>query len=590
MDKKCMLIFVSVGFVLGLMGHAFASNDFNNASGDHLWSNPNNWSMSVVPDDATTNPGEAVPQWSNDVGMLMDDTHCIIDTNASAFHVMVGAYGADNELEITGGTLTIGQWGLDIGRGGNGDMAHEGSYGKVLMTGGEIITEVINLPEQWAQSPLIKGLLWMQGGFIRTNSLDMGAEGGQYRQGSLYLDEGTIRVNGEFTMHGDSAWIDFREGTLIVTGDHTDEIQGYIDSGWITAYEGQGSLVLEYSGSETILSAQSAEALKAMTPRPGNYSTVNSLAVTFSWTPGSQVQRTGGHDVYIGTNLDDVSNATRASHANVEYVNVDDNSYGPFDVEFGRSYFWRVDQLNDDHADKLWRGSVWTFTVAEHGLVDDMESYGLEFIPGQAGSRPDYTWKDGNGWTNPSPGWGGNGTGSEVEAEFSPSNRVHDGELSLKFSYDTFSKPKAEIRADTADLTIGSYWAAAKSMELWFYGTATNQVGKQMWVALEDAAGTSSIVPYGGDMNDIKLEQWQLWRIAINEFVSVDLTDIKSIAIGFGMPGDATGASGTVYFDDITVHPCRPGGLVFDFNGDCVVDYQDMAIMAENWMEKKLSP
>jgi len=585
MDNKRILGFVSVGLVLGLMGHGLASNDFTDAGGDQLWSNPDNWSMFIVPQDATTNPGEASPQWVNDVGMLMDGTHCIIDADASAYHVMVGAYGAENKLEITGGTLTIGQWGLDIGRGGD-NMAHEGSSGEVVITGGNVITQSINLPMQWTQPPLIKGLLWMQGGFVSTDSLNMGAEGGE---GDLYLDAGTIRVNDGFTME-DPAWIDFREGTLIVAGDHTDQIQGYIDDEWITAYEGQGRLLLEYTGSETILMAEPAESLAAITPRPGNYTTVNRLAVTFSWTPGMLVQRTGGHDVYIGASLEDVTNASRASHPNVEYVNVDDSSYGPFNVEFGETYYWRVDELNDDHADKLWRGNVWTFTVAEHGLVDNMESYGLEFTPGQAGGRPDYTWKDGDGWASPSPGWGGNGTGSTVQLEFSPSQYVHDGELSLRFDYDTFSKPTAEIRADTVDLAIGSYWAAAQSVELWFHGIADNQVGKQMWVALEDGAGTSHAVPYSGDMSDIQREQWQLWRIALNEFVGVDLGDVQSIAIGFGMPGDTTSAIGTVYLDDITLHPCRPGGLAFDFNDDCVIDYQDMAIMAEGWLEKRLSP
>lgn len=586
MHNKLTIICVSLGIVLGGMGQTFAGNDFTNGGGDHLWTNPNNWSMSVVPENATLHPGEAVPQWMNDVGMVMDDTICIVDANASAYHVMVGAYGGENKLEMTGGTLTIGQWGLDIGRGGNGNLAHEGSSGEVLMTGGEIITTSISIPMQWTQPPLIKGLLWMQGGFVRTDALTMGAEGGQ---GRVYLDGGTVRVDGPFTMHGGSAWMDFREGTLIVAGDQTETIQGYMNSGWISAYEGQGTLVLEYTGTDTILTAQTADSLKATTPRPGNYSTVNSLGVTFSWTTGAQTQRSGGHDLYIGTHLDDVTHATRIDHPNVEYVNLDDNSYGPMGVEFGKTYYWRVDQINNSHPDKLWPGTVWAFTVAEYGLVDDMESYGFGGQPGVPGGRIWYTWKDGQGWTNPAPGWGGNGTGSSVNLELT-ADRVHEGEQSLLFEYNTFSKPKAEIRADTADLAIGSNWAGAKSVELWFYGDVANLGGKQMYVALQDAVGQSHTVPYSGDANDIKLEQWQPWRIGLDEFVGVDLSDVRSMSIGLGMPGDPAGGSGTVYFDDITVHPCRPGGLAFDFNGDCVVDYQDMAIMAEDWLNKKLSP
>ena len=30
----------------------------------------------------------------------------------------------------------------------------------------------------------------------------------------------------------------------------------------------------------------------------------------------------------------------------------------------GTTYYWRVDEVNDVHPDKIWRGSVWRFTVA----------------------------------------------------------------------------------------------------------------------------------------------------------------------------------------------------------------------------------
>ena len=111
-------------------------------------------------------------------------------------------------------------------------------------------------------------------------------------------------------------------------------------------------------------------------------------------------------------------------------------------------------------------------------------------------------------------------------------------------------------------------------------------------VALEDTTGTDAVMPYDGSMNDITLEEWKLWRISLQDFVDVDLANVKSIAIGFGVRGNTTtpGGVGTVYFDDIRVYPCRPGGLAADFNGDCVVDLRDVAIFVDSWCDKSLWP
>lgn len=50
------------------------------------------------------------------------------------------------------------------------------------------------------------------------------------------------------------------------------------------------------------------------------------------------------------------------------------------------------------------------------------------------------------------------------------------------------------------------------------------------------------------------------------------------------------GGAGTVFFDDIRVYPCRLDGLVADFNGNCVVNLKNLAILVDSWLEKRLSP
>lgn len=51
--------------------------------------------------------------------------------------------------------------------------------------------------------------------------------------------------------------------------------------------------------------------------------------------------------------------------------NQDANSYDLTGLGNGKTYYWRIDEVNDAHPDKLWKGDVWRFTTAyrEGGYV-----------------------------------------------------------------------------------------------------------------------------------------------------------------------------------------------------------------------------
>ena len=57
---------------------------------------------------------------------------------------------------------------------------------------------------------------------------------------------------------------------------------------------------------------------------------------------------------------------------------------------------------------------------------------------------------------------------------------------------------------------------------------------------------------YDGDMNDVKREVWQQWRVPLAEFNDVNLANVARMAIGFGdrKPGGVNGY-GIMYFDEI---------------------------------------
>jgi hypothetical protein len=71
---------------------------------------------------------------------------------------------------------------------------------------------------------------------------------------------------------------------------------------------------------------------------------------------------------------------------------VDETSFGPGQLEWGKTCFGRVDQVNAANPESPWKGRVWSFTVADFLIVDDFESYTDEE---GVGARIYETWADG---------------------------------------------------------------------------------------------------------------------------------------------------------------------------------------------------
>jgi hypothetical protein len=88
--------------------------------------------------------------------------------------------------------------------------------------------------------------------------------------------------------------------------------------------------------------------------------------VVLSWTPGIYADQ---HDVYVGTNLSDINDAGRANPLGVlASQNQGANTYDPAGLlEFGRTYYWRVDEVNAPPSSTIFKGAVWSFTVEPYG-------------------------------------------------------------------------------------------------------------------------------------------------------------------------------------------------------------------------------
>ena len=86
-------------------------------------------------------------------------------------------------------------------------------------------------------------------------------------------------------------------------------------------------------------------------------------------------------------------------------------------------------------------------------------------------------------------------------------------------------------------------------LSLWFKGDAGNSA-ERMYVALNGNA-----VVYHDDPAVTQVGRWTEWVIDLAAF-GTDLTNVNSIAIGFGTKGSpAAGGTGSMLIDDITLIP-----------------------------------
>ncbi len=95
----------------------------------------------------------------------------------------------------------------------------------------------------------------------------------------------------------------------------------------------------------------------AREPNPDDSQTDVPQYVVLNWTPGGSVASTNGHKVYFSENLSDVKNG-------IGGITQSANSYAlPNRLDFEKTYYWRVDEVNDVNPASPWTGSVWSFTT-----------------------------------------------------------------------------------------------------------------------------------------------------------------------------------------------------------------------------------
>jgi len=252
---------------------------------------------------------------------------------------------------------------------------------------------------------------------------------------------------------------------------------------------------------------------------------------SLSWSRGSTAL---SHDVYFGTDRDAVAGADNGApefQGNQAGTSLSLASL----VEFGGGdYYWRIDEI--EASGTVHAGTVWKFTVPDHLIVDNLESYNNIDPPDATSNRIFDNWIDGFGtMTN------GALVGNDLPP-YAEQSVVQSGNQSLVYSYDNAGKTsEATLTLEKRDWTVES----VMKLSLWFRGASGNAADR-VFVALNGTA-----VVYHDDAAATQLPGWNEWVIDLGTF-GVDLANVDSITIGIGTKNSpAAGGAGTMYFDEI---------------------------------------
>ncbi|MBN2129381.1 MAG: discoidin domain-containing protein [Sedimentisphaerales bacterium] len=265
--------------------------------------------------------------------------------------------------------------------------------------------------------------------------------------------------------------------------------------------------------------------VQARQPEPADGATDVSLATDLTWRPGREAQ---SHDVYFDGDAEAVAQGTVAPATSTG------PSYTPASMEFGTTYYWRVDEVGETGT---YEGNLWSFTTTEYRMIDDFEAY-----TNDSPDRVFQTWVDGLGFSPDDSfpnGYAGNGTGAIVGYDPALGDIMemviaHGGQQSMPVSYDNSLTP---FYSETErEFATAQNWTAngADTLALHIRGNASgfaetaggqiimNAIGTDIWdtadefrYAYKNLSGNGSMVVRVDSM--VRTDGWAKAGVMIRE-------------------------------------------------------------------------
>ena len=334
----------------------------------------------------------------------------------------------------------VGWWKLDDGSGtsasdSSGNGSHNTVYGGALWEAGKIRAALhLSGSSNYVQIPFNERLRVLNRGdftlslWVSTDEIDkkqiVFQQGDLNGPGRSWLTIGEGTNDNALRSYLGGAWTssgiiveaqEWYHATVVVTeGGATDSIQMYVNGepagnprndamedcegvfiigsgkGIDTFLDGLVDDVRIYSRGLTQQEIQEAmigvDPSVASEPSPADQATDVLRDVVLKWTPGESAST---HDVYFGANLDDVNSASvTVDPAGVYQGGQDLGAYAVAEtLDFGQTYYWRVDEVNGAPDHSVSKGNVWRFEVepfsipVTHITVTASSAHDADMVP-----------------------------------------------------------------------------------------------------------------------------------------------------------------------------------------------------------------
>jgi len=310
---RILMCLASSVLVLSLAGAVYADITWTGAGSDQFWSTPENWDSGTVPLAGDRARNDSIP------GPIIANEGAVGD-------IVYAGFAKTGEVTIDGGTLTAQLF--ECAR-------RDGSEGTLHMKNGTLTCSRLHIGRSGI------GHVNLNGGILSTRSFEA--------MGSDATGVGTMDVTA---------------GTLVVEDSNAvATVQGYIDSGKITAYRdprtgrSRGTLILDYNdvGNETTLTA-----VHKLNPNPVDGGIASPGEVELSWTlPDPCV---AGEPVLVGVYFTDDWEALYSftNPAAIQVISMKNVTSVAVQTQPKTQYYWAVDTYIGDPNDPI-LGPIFSF-------------------------------------------------------------------------------------------------------------------------------------------------------------------------------------------------------------------------------------
>ncbi len=296
----------------------------------------------------------------------------------------------------------------------------------------------------------------------------------------------------------------------------------------LTANSNWGGILKQYGLSEVRFFSIPVFARE---PSPDSGTTDVAVDVTLGFRAGREAAE---HNVYISTDEQAVIDGT------APVTTVTENSYST-SLDVDSTYYWKINEVNEAETTTTWQGELWNFTTPEFFVVDGFEDYN-DYPPNEIWA----TWVDGYGVPTNGATAGYPAPDFLAGEHYVETTIVHGGEQAMPFFYSNTGA--ATYSEGERTFAVPQDWSKAgiQTLVLYFHGTSGNT--GQLYVKVNGFK-----VVYDVDAIDITRPRWHQWNIDLASF-GVNLQSVAALGIGI----DDSGASGTLYFDDIRLYRVAP--------------------------------